>query len=322
MARPLRIEFPDAWYHVMNRGAGYRSIFNEDPHRSMFLELLGELDRMFRVETHAYCLMDNHYHLLVHTPEGNLQRAMRHLNGVYTQRYNRLQKTDGALFRGRYQAILIEPDAYLLNVSRYIHLNPVVAGLAERASDYPWSSYNAYAGHAAAPEWLHSRFILAMIGQSRRRQRYRSFVEAGMDEETANFFGTSKRNPILGSDAFRERLVSNLEDNPEIPEMRRAVAIPTLSQIVTTVAERFSVSEETITRGARGRGKKNPGRTVAIYISRKIAGYSPNEIATHFGMTHYASASGIVSRCKRAIEIDKNVATAIDEIENNIKAKI
>ncbi|MGH8559452.1 MAG: hypothetical protein ACRESZ_18785 [Methylococcales bacterium] len=226
------------------------------------------------------------------------------------------------MFRGRYQAILIEPDAYLLNMSRYIHLNPVGAGLVEQASDYPWSSYSAYAGNGSAPEWLHSRFILSMIGQSRQRQRYRSFVEAGMDEETAAFFGKRKRSPILGSDVFRERRVANLEDNPEIPEMRRAVAMPALSHIVTTVAERFSVSEETITRGARGRGKKNPGRTAAIYISRKIAGYPLNEIAAYFGMTHYASASGIVSRCKRAVESDTKLATAIDDIGKKIKSKI
>ena len=89
MSRPLRIEYSGAWYHVMNRGAGYRNIYHEDNHRFLFLDLLSEIDRMFRVETHGYCLMDNHYHLLLHTPEGNLQRAMRHLNGVYTQRYNR-----------------------------------------------------------------------------------------------------------------------------------------------------------------------------------------------------------------------------------------
>ncbi len=112
MARPLRINYPGAWYHVMNRGGGYRTIFNDDHQRCVFLELLADLNRMFRLEFHAYCLMDNHYHLLAHTPEGNLQRGMRHLNGVYTQRYNRIEKTDSPLFRGRYKAIVIEPDAY------------------------------------------------------------------------------------------------------------------------------------------------------------------------------------------------------------------
>ena len=233
-----------------------------------------------------------------------------------------MKKTDGSLFRGRYKAILIEPDAYLLNVSRYIHLNPVVAGLVERASDYPWSSYRAYVDKELAPEWLHSHFLLAMIGQRHRRERYRSFVEAGIDEETATFYGKKKLSPILGSDVFRERMLSNLEDNPEIPETRQALASPSLSLIVTAVVKKFSVPEESITRGARGRGKRNPGRTVAIYIARKIAGYPLSETASYFGLKHYASASGIVTRCRKALEIDTKLANTIDDIVKEIKAKI
>jgi len=139
----------------MNRGGGHRTIFNDDRQRGLFLELLADLNRMFRIEIHAYCLMDNHYHLLGHTPAGNLQRGMRHLNGVYTQRYNRIVKTDGPLFRGRYKTILIEPDAYLLNVGRYIHLNLGTARLIEGA----WSSYRA----AWVPEWLYCGFYWFQI---------------------------------------------------------------------------------------------------------------------------------------------------------------
>jgi len=323
MARPLRINYPGAWHHVMNRGGGSRIIFNDDHQRGVFLELLADLNRMFRVEIHAYCLMDNHYHLLVHTPEGNLQRGMRHLNGVYTQRYNRIEKTDGPLFRGRYKAILIEPDAYLLNVSRYIHLNPTAAGLVERASDYPWSSYRAYVGAVSKSEWLHADFVLSMIGQDQRQEHYRRFVEAGIDEETATFFGKRKWRPILGSNGFRTRLLSNLENNPEIPETREAVKKPSLSTIVTLVAGLFSISEEEVLRsGFRGRGKINPGRMSAIYIARKIAGYRLNEIASYFGLGHYASVSGIVTRCQRAIEIDPALANIVNDTANKLKPKI
>ena len=118
MSRPQRIIYEDAWYHVMNRGAGRRKIFNDRADREIFLETLGEACHQFCIEVHAYCLMGNHYHLLLKTPQANLSRAMRHINGVYTQRYNRSNKTDGSLFRGRYQAILVDSDAYLL------HLNP------------------------------------------------------------------------------------------------------------------------------------------------------------------------------------------------------
>lgn len=110
----------------MNRGAGYRNIFRNDNHRMLFLDLLSQISKIFRVEIHGFCLMDNHYHLLIHTPGGNLQRAMRHLNGVYTLRHNRLENTDGALFRGRYKTILIEPDAYLLFTEPYVFTSIVL----------------------------------------------------------------------------------------------------------------------------------------------------------------------------------------------------
>src|SRR3990167_3519219 len=154
MPRPLRIQYANAWYHVMNRGAGRKNIFNKKAHRLIFLELLEECHRMFNIKIYAYCLMDNHYHLLLSTPDANLSRAMRHLNGVYTQRYNRMSKTDGPLFKGRYKAQIIDEDCYLLIVSRYIHLNPVKAALVKNPGDYKWSSYLAYIGVARSPAWL------------------------------------------------------------------------------------------------------------------------------------------------------------------------
>ena len=322
MARPLRIEFSGAWYHVMNRGAGFRDVFHNDKHRGLFLDVLGELDRMFRTQTHAYCLMDSHYHLLVHTPDGNLQRGMRHLNGVYTQRYNRMEETDGPLFRGRYKAILIEPDSYLLNVSRYIHLNPVAAGLVERASDCPWSSYGGYIGSTSAQEWLHTQFILSMIGQRHRRERYRSFVETGIDHETAAYYNKRKSSSILGSDTFRKDMLSKLKATAEIPETRRVVSASSLSLIINIVAEIFSVPSKSLMQVSRGRGSNNPGRRAAIYVARRIAGIPLNEIALYFDIGHYASVSGIVTRFQKAIEADPQLGNTMDEIAKKIKAKI
>src|SRR6056297_699146 len=154
MARPLRIEFEGAWYHVMNRGAARRDVFVSDTQRERFIQLLADLVDRFGIATHAYCLMGNHYHLLLHTPLGNLGRGMRHLNGVYTQFFNRDQGRDGALFRGRYKAILVDADAYLLHLSSYIHRNPLEAGMVECLTNYPWSSYAAYAGQTKPPPWL------------------------------------------------------------------------------------------------------------------------------------------------------------------------
>jgi len=154
MSRPLRIEYKGAWYHVMNRGLARQPIFYNDTSRKLFLELLNEIHHRYSVEIHAYCLMGNHYHLFVRTPLGNLSRAMRHLNGVSTQRFNKLQMRDGPLFRGRYKSILVEADTYFLRLSRYIHLNPVVGNIVDTAEAYPWSSYSAYVQGGNKPLYL------------------------------------------------------------------------------------------------------------------------------------------------------------------------
>src|SRR3989338_951183 len=141
MPSPPRIEFENAWYHVMNRGAGRRAIFPDNSARELFLKLLSDMNAEFRIEIHAYCLMGNHFHLLLRTPHANLNLAMQMLSSVYTRQHNRLSKTDGPLFKGRYKAILIAEETYLAQVSRYIHRNPVEAKLVKHPRDYQWSSY-------------------------------------------------------------------------------------------------------------------------------------------------------------------------------------
>ena len=140
MARPLRIEYPDAWYHVMNRGRRGEAIVMDDQDYVLFTELLKETSEMWNIRIAAYCLMPNHYHMLVQTPEANISRSMRHLNGVYTQRYNSRHKCDGQLFRGRYKSILIDSDSYLLQAVRYIHRNPLEAGLTDQLDSYQWKN--------------------------------------------------------------------------------------------------------------------------------------------------------------------------------------
>ena len=164
MARLLRIGYPGAWYHVMNRGAGRRYIFKNNTHRHYFLSLLEDTQDRFHAEWYAYCLMGNHYHLLLRTPDANLQRIMRHLNGLYTQFFNRSERKDGPLFRGRYKAILVAAQSYWLQLSRYIHRNPLEAKLCKSLSQNRWSSYRAYIGEEKAPLWLTTDYILNAIG--------------------------------------------------------------------------------------------------------------------------------------------------------------
>ena len=167
MARPLRIEFAGALYHVTSRGDGRDDIYLDDDDRNRWFEVLTGVHERFNWEVHAYCLMSNHYHLVIETPDGNLAQGMRQLNGVYTQGFNRAHQRVGHVFQGRYKAILVERDAYLLELSRYVVLNPVRARMVRTADEWPWSNYRATAGLSPAPNWLNVTWTLATFGQRR-----------------------------------------------------------------------------------------------------------------------------------------------------------
>jgi len=199
MPRPPRLDYEGGWYHVMNRGAGRRPIFEDDRDRTMFLELLAEQ----RFEVHAYCTMGNHFHLLVHTPAGGLSDSMQNLSGRYTQWFNARHSTDGPVFRGRFKSVLVDSDSYLASLSRYIHLNPVVAGMVAKPDSYEWSSYLDFVGLRRPPVWLHMDTILAMAGG---RRSYADFVEAPTSptDVVAVFYAKARIGPVLGTDAFAD----------------------------------------------------------------------------------------------------------------------
>jgi putative transposase len=167
MSRSLRIEFPGAVYHVMNRGAARQPTFVEDGDYQSFLDTLAEAHRLWGIEVFAYSLMRDHYHVCLRTPKGNLSRVMRHVDGLYTQRFNRRHRRDGALFRGRYKAIVVDTDEYLAAVVRYIHLNAVEAGIVEMPEDYRWASHRHYLQAKGAPGWLNTVEAVEQIGGER-----------------------------------------------------------------------------------------------------------------------------------------------------------
>lgn len=180
MTRLIRLQFENAWYHVMNRGSGSRDIYKSDERRNLFLELLQNASKIFEIQIHAYCLMDNHYHLLIKTPKANLSRAMQYLGGNYTKWFNRIEKSDGPLFRSRYKAILVDKNAYLLYVSRYIHLNAVDANIVKNPEAYRWSSYCHYLNKEHKPDWLHVDEILSMLSDTKYSTYYKNFVESDL----------------------------------------------------------------------------------------------------------------------------------------------
>jgi REP-associated tyrosine transposase len=205
MARPLRIEYPGAYYHVTSRGNERKAIFRGDADREKFLELLGRAVEEFHLRLHGYVLMSNHYHLLVETPKSGLNRALRYLNGVYTQTFNRRHRRVGHLFQGRYKAILVDKDSYLLELSRYIHLNPWRLKKSEDPFKYRWSSLNAYVGAVAIPRWLTGAEVLSEFG-SRGKRGYREFIVDGMTTGIKTPWEEVRGQVVMGSEQFVEKV--------------------------------------------------------------------------------------------------------------------
>lgn len=314
MARPLRIEYDGAWYHVMNRGASRQPIFFSDDEREYFLSLLRVTTERFNAQWHAYCLMDNHYHLLLHTPNGNLQRIMRHVNGVYTQYFNRREGRDGPLFRGRYKAILVDAQNYWLGLSRYIHRNPLEAGIVTALADYRWSSYRAYIGKNAAPNWLCTRYILDAIARRQPFKAYKAFVAAGVDDTLRAFYDKKKQSPILGNEAFEKKVLAGKHPNVNQPALGRRRHLPSPEQIIRATCKAFDVDRETVMQSHRGSGDTSPARGAAMYLCQQAGMMTLSEVAIHFGLAHYGSASSCLSRFRKRCSDNPALGKAVNAL--------
>jgi len=313
MARPLRIEYPGAWYHAMNRGAQRQAIYADDTDREKFVELLGELGERFGLEVHAWCLMGNHYHVMVRTAEVGLSRAMRHLNGVYTQYFNRRHRRDGPLFRGRYKAVLVEADVYWSHLSRYVHRNPLEAGLINVLSEYRWSSYRAYIGKASKPQWLHTQRVLEQFCD---RTTYQRFVEqVAADAVVDAFYNSGRLLPILGSEHYKDGVLSQRAPEPEVPAIKRLCKHPSPEQIVCAVASYYGEPVERLRRPTRGRGARTPARSVAMYVCQQYGGMKLQHIAREFGLSGYASAGAAARNVRmRLMQGDASLQQDLDYI--------
>lgn len=243
MTRPLRLEFPNALYHVTSRGDRREAIFEDDDDRVRFLEVLGAVVLDHNWLCHGYCLMDNHYHLIIETPDGNLSKGMRQLNGVYTQASNRRHGRSGHLFQGRYKAILVDKDHYLLELSRYVVLNPLRAkGMVKRLEDWPWSSYPAMVGSAPKPEWLTADWLLSLFGKQRRiaMERYRQFVIEGVQHQP-EIWSNLKGQIYLGDKSFvaeMQKRIGKEKDDLNIPKQQKRPIAKPLSEIVAQHKDR------------------------------------------------------------------------------------
>ena len=318
MSRPLRIEYPDAWYHVMNRGGRYEAIFEDKNDYSAFIELLQEAIDIFHIKVAAFCLMQNHYHLLIQTPEGNISRSMRHINGVYTQRFNKIHGYDGHLFRGRYKAILIDADSYLMQVMRYIHRNPITAGLSENLN-YAWSSHKAYLCDSKKWSWVSSDKIFKMLSGSKAMQKivYRDFVNEPDNDDFSSIYKKRKIPAILGSESFLKLIKNNYfikKKHIEVPESQ--LLAPEPDKIMSVVCEKYKISISDLRVSIRG--QLNEPRNVAIYLMRYLRGDTLSAICKEFGLKKDSSAGSIVDRVKKQVLKDKQFRNKVERIKKSI----
>lgn len=281
MTRPLRIEYPGAVYHVTSRGNRRSNIYTDEEDHRAFLVILGEMTRRFHVLCHGYCLMSNHYHLVLETVEGNLCRAMRYLNGVYTQTFNRKHRKCGHVFQGRYKAVLIQKSSHLLEVCRYVVLNPVRAGMAERPEDWTWSSYRSTVGQEQGPGFLTSEWVLGQFAEevAAARKKYAEFVNDG---SLRKIWDDVVSGVALGESEFAGQcgmLAHGEGDITEIPKEQRYVNRPSLGEVMNAC-------------GSRG---ERWLRAVEEF------GYTQKEVARHSGV-HYSYVSRMLKRVRSKVK--------------------
>jgi REP element-mobilizing transposase RayT len=282
MARPLRIEFSGAVYHVTTRGNARADIFEDDNDRNLFCTVLGQVVKRFNWCCHAYCLMSNHYHLLIETPEGNLSAGMRQLNGIYTQAYNRRHCKDGHLFKGRFKAVLVEKESHLLELCRYVVLNPVRAHMVKVPDNYGWSSYLPTLGKRQKPDFLTTEWILANFSATLRKARgeYQQFVKDGIGGKESPWEKLSGQI-VLGSETFLNKLKDILgekEQIAEIPRIQRFAGRPLLAELFP-VNTHFEKEE----------------RNRRIHEANIKYGYTLKEISDVLNV-HYTTISKVLNR--------------------------
>jgi len=301
MARPLRIGIASGEYHVTCRGLERRDIVRDDTDRARWLSLLGKVADRREWRVLAWALMDNHFHLFVRTPGGDISAGMHDLNSGYASVFNRRHGRCGPLFQGRFKAIIVEPGRHRWELSRYVHLNPVRAGIVRRPQDARWSSCPAYLGRRKAPDWLAWEEVLSQHAPTLRaaRRRYGQFLREGLDGPPANPLARAVASTVLGSPAFVERMrawIGRLSDE-DVPAARRLRKVLSLVDVGQAVAEAFDVPPETLRqRGRHG----NDARSAAIYLGRKLTDTPGRQIGAYFGGVGPSAVSMAVTKTRQA----------------------
>ncbi len=305
----------------MSRGNERGKIFYDTADRLKFLSLLKDYHERYGILIHSFVLMNNHYHLIIETPKANLLKVMHGINGVYTVYYNRRHARIGHLFQGRYKAIVVDKDAYLMELSRYVHLNPVRAGITEKPEKYTWSSYPTYIGEKTGYEWIECAWILKQFGNNTTaaRKKYRRYVEEAIVRGVENPMKAIFGQIVLGGEQFIEQIKNMVKGkhlSGEIVERTRMLKQVLPGEIIRMVAERYGVNENSIcARDLRG----NLPRRAAMYLVYKYTHLSNREAGKIFGGIHYSALRKAFVRFEEELATNKSLSGTITALESHVK---
>ncbi|MBW2609865.1 MAG: transposase [Deltaproteobacteria bacterium] len=310
MSRPLRINYPGAFYHITSRGNERKPVFKSKKDREKFLEYLESATLRYDAVIHVYCLLDNHYHLLLETPSGNLPQIMRHINGAYTTYFNVKRERSGHLFQGRYKSILVDIDEYAKELSRYIHLNPVRAKIVENPEEYKWSSYQDYIGLRRTPEWLAKNLILGYFGNkiSVAQKGYEKFIDSLIDKKYDSPLNETVSSTLLGPadfiDYIKEYFLKDKKIVSDIPALKELSEKVSIKDILKKTDQIF---------------QKDAGlaRSVKIYLCQRYTGYKLKDIGAFFGIGE-SGVSQASRRIAQRIDKDKALRKKINKIEQKL----
>ncbi len=315
MARPLRIEYEGAFYHVTARGNERKNIYYSKADYERFKRYLLEAKKKYNCIFHCYALMGNHYHLLIETPQANLNKIMHYINGSYTTYINIRRKRSGHLFQGRYKAILVDKDSYIMELSRYIHLNPVRAKITEMPEDYPHSSYKDYIS-GGKEDIISEDFILSMLSKENgaARKKYKAFTEmaigAEIEDPTKKVYG----GMILGGREFIKENLKKLKRNyllkEEISHRKALKSTKEIGDILDGVCEHFKISRKDALKDKRGDIRK-----IAIYLMKAHTCAKNRQIGELMGNASYSAVAKTYQRFKRKMEKDAKPRKRINKIE-------
>jgi REP element-mobilizing transposase RayT len=314
VARQLRVEYEGAFYHITSRGNQREKIFWDDKDREELKRIIKRTKERYGYLLHAYVFMDNHYHLLIETPHANIKQVMQNINTSYTVSVNKRHKRYGHLFQGRYKAFIVDKDSYLLELNRYINLNPVRANIVQRPEDYKWSSYRAYIGAGDGITDTEDTLYAFAKKRAIAVRKYKDFVEVGKGETSP--LGEAVGS-VLGDERFREKVIKYIKGKPdktEISDIKKIEKKHRIEKIIKVVAKYYKISEEELLKRKKATGSQ---RKKAIYLCKLFSGQTNAEVGRLFGITLQA-VTNAVRGIEKGLSEDKGLSREMALIKKEI----